>query len=177
MKDKFDSIIQHLEVELANIHIGRVTPAVLESIMITAYDTDTELKQLASITNQDAQTLLVQPWDASILKDIETGLRNGKKDLNPVVDGNTIRIVFPPLTEEKRKEVVKQMQQICEEAKVSVKKVREDLMNSLKNKKQNKEISEDDFFAEQKDVQKLVDEYNNKIKELGSAKENELMAI
>ncbi len=177
MSDVFNSTIEHLEKELLGLHPGRVTPAVLDDIKVKAYDTETELNQLASITSQDAQTLLVQPWDASILKDIETALRDAGRDYNPVVDGTTIRLVFPSLTEEKRKELVKRMQQRCEEAHVSIKRIREDIMNDLKDKKKNGEVSEDEFFSEQKDAQSIVDEYNKKIKDIAQAKETELMTI
>ncbi|MDP3971183.1 MAG: ribosome recycling factor [bacterium] len=177
MNDKFDSTIQFLEKQLATLHIGRVSPAIMDDINVSVYDSVTPLNQLASITNQGAQSLVIQPWDTSIIKNIEKTLHEADQGFSPVVDGTTIRVVFPPMTEEKRKETVKVVKDRCEEAHVSIKKVREELMHELKTKKNDKEISEDDFFAEQKDIQKLVDDYNTIIKDLGIKKEKEILTI
>lgn len=177
MKDRFDLIVQHIDEELATLHPGRVSPSMIENTKVLAYGAESPLNQLASITSLDAHTLLIQPWDSSVIKDIEKGLREAGRDYNPVVDGKTIRLSFPPLTEEKRRDYVRMMHEICEQGHVSVKKVREEIMNELKEKKANKEMSEDVFFAEQKSVQKIVDEYNETIKERAKLKETELMTI
>lgn len=177
MKDKFDQIIQHLEEELATLHPGRVTPALLDQVFVKAYGTESPLNQLASVTSLDAHTLLIQPWDQSVVKDVEKSLREAGRDYSPVVDGKVIRLPFPPLTEEKRKDYVKMMHEICEQAHVAVKRVREESMNELKTKKNNKELSEDTMFSEQKAVQSMVDEYNTKINERSKSKETELMTI
>lgn len=177
MEKQFEPIIEHLKQELSNIHVGRTSPGMLDGVMITAYGTNTEINQLASITSQDAQTLLIQPWDVSVLKDIEKGLRDAQRDFNPAVDGTVIRLSFPPLTEEKRKEYVKRMYEICEKSHISIKKIREDIMNNLKKLKQNSEISEDVFFSDQKKVQQLVDDNNAKIEAIAKDKETDIMTI
>lgn len=177
MKERFDLIIQHLQEELVTLHPGRVNPAMLEHVKVMAYGTETFLNQLASITSLDAQTLLIQPWDSSVIKEVEKSLREAGRDYSPVVDGTTIRLPFPPLTEEKRREYVKMMHEICEQGHVSVKKVREEIMNELKDKKNNKELSEDVFFSKQKDIQKMVDDCNDTIKQTAKLKEAELMKI
>ncbi len=177
MKERFDLIIQHIDEELATLHPGRVNPAMLEHVKVMAYGAATPLVQLASITSLDAQTLLVQPYDHSVVKEIEKSLREAGRDYSPVVDGTTIRLPFPPLTEEKRRDYVKMMHEICEQGHVSIKKVREEIMNELKDKKNNKELSEDAFFSEQKNIQKIVDDYNDSIKQRSKLKEAELMTI
>lgn len=177
MADSFEPIIEHLEKELSSLHVGRVSPGAVEHIMVEAYDVQTPITQLASVTNQGAQALLIQPWDAGVLKEMERALHEDPIDASPVVDGQTIRLTFPPLTEEKRKDIVKRVKQKCEEAHVAVKKVREDSLNVIKKQKQDKEISEDDFFAQQKSIQGSVDTFNKQIDDLGQAKETEVMTV
>lgn len=177
MEKAFQDIISHFEKQLAAIHAGRVSPSVLDHVVVEAYGTMTPLNQLASITNLDAQTLSIQPWDAQVIKDIERAMRTAEGDFNPAVDGTMIRLHFPPMTEEKRKTVVKSVHEIAEDAHVAVKKVREDMMNDIKNQKNNGDLSEDGFFAEQKSIQAEVDEVNGKIKEIASNKEAEVMKV
>lgn len=177
MKEQFEAVIKHFEEELAGFHAGRVSPAIFEGLAVEAYNTMTPLNQLASITNQGAQMLIIQPWDSSALKNIERAIHASHIDCSPAVDGTTIRISFPPLTEEKRQSIVKIIKERAEECHIAIKRVREDVMNELKNKKNNKELSEDAFFTEQKKIQELVDLYNKKIKELTAAKEQEVLTI
>lgn len=176
-ENALNEIIEHLEKDLATLHAGRVSPSMLDTVIVMAYNTPTPLNQLATINNQGAQSLVIQPWDASVIKEIEKALRSGTQDYNPVVDGQTLRVNFPPLTEDKRKEVVKIVHQKAEEAHVAIKRSREDEMNQLKNQKQDKEISEDDFFSEQKKIQQSIDTVNSKVKEIALAKEQEIMKI
>ena len=176
-KDKFEKIIEHLNTELNNIRTGRAVPTILENIEIEAYDQKSPLSGLASISSPEPQTLTVQPWDKNIIKDIEKGIIEANLDLNPVIQGELIRIQFPPLTEEKRKELVKIMGSRIEEAKITVKNVREDELKVLKAQKNDSKISEDDYFNQEKEIQKIIDEYQEKIKEIGEKKEKEIMTI
>lgn len=177
MKAAFETIRQHLQKEFSHLQVGRASPALLDDIAVEAYGTTTALSQLASITNQGAQMLVIQPWDANIIKDVERALRTCGRDYNPAVDGAAIRLPFPSLTEEKRKDIVKLVSARCEEARVQVKRVREELMHTLKTKKNDKAISEDTFFAEQKAIQKMVDDYNAMIERLRQEKEADIMKL
>lgn len=177
IKEKFTKIIEHLEKELSNLRVGRAMPNLLENIIIEAYGSKSPLMQLASINVPEPQTLVIQPWDPTLIKDVEKGIRKSNLDLNPVVDGKIIRISFPPLTEEKRKELVKIVGQKVEEAKISIKNVREEEIKELKKKEKDKEISEDEKFNAEKDLQKIVDEFQQKIKAVAEKKEKELMTI
>jgi ribosome recycling factor len=177
IKEKFQKIIEHLEKELANLRIGRAMPSIVEGIIIEAYGSRSPLMQLAAINVPEPQTLVIQPWDPTVVKDIEKGIHKANLDLNPVVDGKIIRINFPPLTEEKRRELVKIVNQKVEEAKISIKGVREDRIKELKKEEKDKIISEDDKFKEEKELQKIVDEMQIKIKQIAEKKEKELMTV
>lgn len=177
MTKVFLDIIDHLRKELASLQVGRVSPAILDDVMIEAYGTRTALAQLASITGQGAQLLIIQPWDANIIKDVERGLRTCGRDYNPSVDGTTVKLPFPPLTEEKRKDMVKIVAQRCEDAHIQIKRVREELMQELKDKKVAKTLSEDAFFSGQKAIQKEVDEANKITDAIGEAKETDIMKL
>lgn len=177
MQQIFTDIIQHLRKDLSSLQVGRVSPAMLDDIMVEAYGTQTALNQLSTITSQGAQLLIVQPWDTSIIKDVERSLRTCGRDYNPVVDGTSVRLPFPPLTEEKRKDMVKLVAKRCEEAHVQIKRVREDLMQELKNRKADKTISEDAFFSEQKNIQKQVDDANKQVEIVGQEKEADIMKL
>lgn len=177
MHPKLEPIQQHLQKELSTIQVGRVSPAAVEGVLVEAYGTKTPLEQLASITSQGAQLLLIQPWDRSVIKDVERALRTCGRDFNPVVDSAVIRLPFPPLTEEKRHELVKLVAHKAEDSKVKIKLVREELMHEVKTKKADKTISEDQAFADQKDIQKQVDQYNQAITQLAEAKSADIMKL
>lgn len=177
MQQTFTDIIQHLRKDLSNLQVGRVSPAMLDDVMVEAYGTHTALNQLATITSQGAQLLVIQPWDNSIIKDIERSLRTCGRDYNPVVDGTHVRLPFPPLTEEKRKDMVKLVAKRCEEAHIQIKRGREDLMQELKINKADKTISEDAFFSEQKNIQKQVDDANKQVETVGQEKEADIMKL
>ncbi|EKD75904.1 MAG: hypothetical protein ACD_43C00280G0001 [uncultured bacterium] len=177
MIQTFSDVIQHLRKELASLQVGRVSPAILDDVMVEAYGTRTALAQLAAITSQGAQLLIIQPWDASILKDVERALRTCGRDYNPLVDGTTVKLPFPPLTEEKRRSMVKLVSDKCEDTHVQIKRIREEMMQVIKNKKAAKELSEDAFFAEQKSIQKQVDDTNKAVDKIGQEKEADIMKI
>lgn len=177
MQKNCEAVIAHLKEEYVHFQVGRVSPSILDGVGIEVYGTKTPLSQLASITNQGGQLLIIQPWDPHILKEIEKALRLCDRNYNPAVEGTIIRLPFPPLTEEKRKEIVKSAKEKCEEAKIRIKKIREEQMQELKAKKTNKEISEDAFFSEQKNIQKMVDEYQATIERLRNEKEKEILTL
>ena len=176
-KEKFEKIIEHLKSELQSIRTGRAVPTILENVEIEVYGQKTPISQIGTISAPEPQTLTIQPWDKNVLKDVEKGIREANLDLNPVIQGEIIRIQFPPLTEEKRLELTKIMGTRVEDAKISLKNVREDLVKELKNKKSSSELSEDEYFREEKEVQKVVDEYQDKIKQMSEEKEKEIMTI
>ena len=173
----FTDIITRLDKELATIQAGRVNASVLDDIQVEVYGTRSPLQQVATITNQGPQNLIIQPWDPSIVKDIERAIRTCGRDYNPAVDGTSLRLPFPSLTEEKRRSLVAIVQNHVEEAHVAVKRLREELMNDLKKQKADKTLSEDQFFAKSKGIQKDVDDCNKTIDEHGERKSKQLLTI
>lgn len=177
IKSQFNKAIEHLKEEISRLKSGQAVPSVLEGVEVEAYGTRTPLAQLASINNQGPRTLIIQPWDQSIAKEIEKAIISSNLGLNPISDKNVIRINFPQLTEESRKETVKLLHEKLEQAKVSIRKIREEYLRTLKSQEREGAVSEDDYFEEEKELQKEIDNYNGAIKELGQKKEEELMTI
>lgn len=176
-KSKFENAIKHLYQELDSIRTGRANPTIVENLIIDYYGTQTPMQQLATISVPDPSSLVIQPWDKAVIKEVEKAIRDADLGINPVVDGDIIRLPIPPLTEERRKEIAKIVSQKVEEARISIRNVREDIWREIKEKKSGGEITEDDMFSQQKDLQKIVDEYNQKIKKTGDKKESEVMTI
>ena len=174
---KYDKIIEHLTKELANIRTGRAMPSIIENVLVDSYGVKTPLKQLASINAPEPQTLAIQPWDRNAIKDIERAIFASNLDLNPVVSENIIRINFPPLTEEKRKELVKIMNKKAEEAKISLRVTRDEEIRKIKKQEKEKAISEDERFRQEKDLQELIDKYQKDILALAEKKEKNLLTI
>lgn len=176
-KSLFDAVIESTRNQLSTMHAGRVTPALIENVAIDAYDSQMKLQEVASITSPEPQMLMVDAWDKSLVKNIEAGLRAAEGDFNPVVDGEIIRISFPPLTEEKRVQLTKKMHEMIEQGRIGVRKVREDVLKDLKAQEKNGDISEDEYYRMEKEVQETVDSYNTQLKELSDKKEEELMKV
>lgn len=177
MPNDLAEIIQRFTKELVVLQVGRASPAILDDIMVEAYDVRTPLTQLASVTSQGAQMLIIQPWDRNVIRDVERALRTCGRDYNPTVDGMVLRLPFPPLTEEKRKDVVKLVAEKAQDAHIQIKRWREEQMHALKIKKTDKAISEDAWAAEQKDIQKLVDHANEQVKKIQADKEVDVMKL
>ncbi len=173
----FDAVIAHLEQELQGIRTGRASPALIEQLKVEAYGSMMPLVQLASITASDARTIVVQPWDRNVLKDIERGLLKSDVGITPVNDGTVLRLTVPSLTEERRKEYLKILNGKLEQAKVSVRKIREDVLRELKEEKQDGTTSENDFYLRQKELQKTVDDFIQAIETHGEKKESEIMTV
>lgn len=176
-KEEFSQAIEYLKRDVSSLRTGRATPALVEDIPVEAYGVKQPLKAVASISVQDAKTLVVGPWDKSIMQAVESAIRTAPIGLNPVNDGKIIRLPLPELTQERRQELIKVLHQKLESARVAIRKIREDIRKEIDTQEKNKEISEDDKFKFQDDLEKLVKEFNEKIKQVGEEKEREITAI
>ncbi len=173
----FKNIVRHLEQELMGIRTGRANPGLVENVVIAAYGSPMPLIQLASITTPDSRTIVVQPWDKNVLKDIERGLQQTDLGLTPMNDGTVVRLTIPALTEERRKEYLKLLNTKLEQARVSVRMIREELVRTMRDAKQRGTLSENELFSQQKELQKTVDGFMEEIKDHGDKKEQELLTI
>ena len=159
------------------VRAGRANTAVLDRITVDYYGSETPIQQVATISTPDPRTLAIQPWDNSIMKAIEKAILSSDLGINPQNDGRIIRLVFPQLTEERRKELIKQVKKYGEEAKVAVRNIRRDAMDKFKKLQKSSEITEDDFKNMEKDMQKFTDDFIKKVDELCAKKEKELSEI
>ena len=176
-EDKMTSAVRHLEKELAAVRAGRANPAVLDKIAVDYYGTPTPIQQIASITSPDPRSLVIQPWDTGAVKLIKKAIETSDLGINPQDDGRSLRLAFPQLTEERRKELVKQIRKYAENGKVAVRNIRRDAMDAFKKQEKKSEITEDEMKQAEKDLQKLTDDSCKKIDELLAKKEKELMAV
>ncbi len=174
---KMDKTLVHLAEEFDAVRAGRANPKVLDRISVEYYGQETPLNGVATISSPDARTLVVQPWDTNLLKDIQKAIQASELGINPQNDGRMIRLVFPQLTEERRKELTKQVKKYAEDAKVAMRNIRRDGMDFVKKLKKNSEITEDDQKKAEKDLQDMLDKYIKKVDDVLAAKEKELMAI
>jgi ribosome recycling factor len=176
LKQEFEKTSGFLKIELGKIKTSRATPAMVEDIEIECYNQKFPLKQLAAINVVGAKLITIQPWDKTVMQEIERGVRN-KSPYSPIVDGDLIRINIPSLDEEQRKEYVKIASEKAEEAKISIRLHREKIWKEIQEMEKNGEMREDDKFRAKDDLQKLIDNYNEKINEMHKAKETEIMTI
>ena len=160
-----------------SVRAGRANPAVLDKLRVEYYGTPTPINQIASIATPDPRSLAIQPWDAACLKMIEKAILESDLGINPNNDGKVIRLIFPQLTEDRRKELIKQVKKYAEEAKVAIRNIRRDAMEDFKEQKKKSEITEDDLKDIEKDMQKITDDYIKEIDNIAAKKEKELMAI
>ena len=168
---------ENLSTNLASVRAGRANAAVLDQITVDYYGTPTPIQQVASISTPDPRSLLITPWDKSTLKGIEKAIMASELGINPQNDGTCIRLVFPQLTEERRRELAKQVKKYAEDAKVAVRNVRRDAMDKFKAQKKSSEMTEDDFKIAEKDLQKLTDDWIKEIDKVAEKKEKELFEI
>lgn len=166
-----------LETELKGIRVGRASAAVLDKITVDYYGSATPINQIAAISTADARTLVITPWDASTVKEIEKAILASDLGINPQNDGKVIRLTFPTLTEERRKEVSKQVSKCGEDSKVAIRNIRRDANDFLKSEKKAGTLTEDDVKAGEKDAQDLTDKYIKNIDALVAAKTKEVMEI
>ena len=169
--------IEVLKSQFATVRAGRANAAVLDQITVEYYGTDTPINQIASIAVPDPRTITIQPWDASCLKGIEKAIQASDLGINPQNDGKLIRLLFPQLTEERRKELVKQVKKYGEDAKVAVRNIRRDAMDDFKAKKKSNELTEDDLKIAEKEMQKYTDDYIKEVDKVTADKEKELYEI
>ena len=174
---KMDKTLEILQEDFGAIRAGRANARVLDRITVEYYGVDTPVGQVGTISSPDARTLVIQPWDGSLLKKIEKAIQTSDLGINPQNDGRVIRLVFPQLTEERRRELAKQVKKYAEDAKVAMRNVRRDGMDYVKNLKKKSEITEDEQKKAEKDLQDLLDKYIKKVDAALAAKEKELMAI
>ena len=174
---RMDKALEHVQEEFGAVRAGRANAKVLDRITVEYYGSETPLNGVATISSPDARTLVISPWDTKLLKDIQKAIQTSDLGINPQNDGRVIRLVFPQLTEDRRKELVKQIKKYAEEAKVAMRNIRRDGMDYVKKLKKNSEITEDDQKKAEKDLQDLLDKMIKKVDEVTAAKEKELMAI
>lgn len=176
-KEQFNKAIDHLKSEISSLRTGRATPALVEDITVEAYGSKQPLKTLASISVSDAKTLTVEPWDKSLMQTVETAINNSHLGINPVNDGKLIRLPLPELTQERRQELIKVLHQKLEQARITIRKIREEIRDQIDKAFKDKEIGEDEKFKFQDELEKMVKEYNEKIKQVGDEKEKEISTI
>lgn len=176
-ESKMKKSIDHLMEEFDSIRAGRANPAVLDHIMVNYYDTPTPINQLAAVSVAEARVLVIQPWDMSVLRGIEKAIQTSDLGVNPQNDGKVIRLIFPQLTEERRKELTKQVKKYGEGGKVAIRNIRRDAMEKFKAMKKKSELTEDDLKELEEAMQKLTDKRCKEIDDLTAKKEAELMAV
>ena len=169
--------VDHLLEEFGAVRAGRANAKVLDRITVEYYGSETPLNGVATISSPDARTLVISPWDTKLLKDIQKAIQSSDLGINPQNDGRVIRLVFPQLTEERRKELTKQVKKYGEDAKVAMRNIRRDGMDYVKKLKKNNEITEDEQKKAEQDLQDLLDKFTKKVDTALEAKEKELMAI
>ena len=177
MADKMEKSLKAFKSDLTKIRTGRASLSLLDGIKVDAYGSAMPLNQVGTLTIPESRQIVIQPWDPQVMSSIEKAILKSELGLTPVNDGKVIRINIPQLTEERRKELVKQVKKIAEEYRVAVRNHRRDAIDALKKQKKNKEISEDEQFKLQDEAQKETDSYVAKIDEVGAEKESEVMEV
>ena len=176
-EEKMNKTISVFEENLSEIRAGRANPAILNKITVDYYGVPTPINQVAGISVPEARMILIQPWDMNLLKEIEKEILKSDIGINPNNDGKVIRLNFPELNEERRKEIVKDIRKLAEEAKVAIRSIRRDAMDEAKEKKKKSEITEDDLKNEENEIQKLTDKKVEEIDSMLASKEREVMSI
>ncbi len=177
MQERMEKVIDNLETNYSEVRAGRANPAILNRVSVEYYGVPTPINQVASVSVPEARLIVIQPWDRTILSQIEKAIEKADIGIHPMNDGGVIRLSFPELTEERRKEIVKDVKKTAEEAKVAVRNVRRDEMDEAKAKLKNKEISEDEEKSLEDKIQKETDKYVAKIDEIADKKEKEIMSV
>ena len=177
MQERMEKVIDNLETNYSEVRAGRANPAILNRVSVEYYGVPTPINQVASVSVPEARLIVIQPWDRNILSQIEKAIEKADIGIHPMNDGGVIRLSFPELTEERRKEIVKDVKKTAEEAKVAARNVRRDEMDEAKAKLKNKEISEDEEKSLEDKIQKETDKYVAKIDEIADKKEKEIMSV
>lgn len=177
LKEKMASSIDALKRELVKIRTGRASLSLLDGIKVKAYGSQVSMDQVGSMTIPENNMIVIKPWDPQVLPAIEKAILASDLGLTPASDGNVVRLTIPPLTGERRKDLVKQVKKISEEYKIAIRNVRRDTIETLKKLKKDKEISEDEMFRLQEDAQKVTDGFIHQVDEISGGKEKEVMAV
>lgn len=177
MKEDTQKLITHLKSEYTVLRAGRANPRLLDKVMVDYYGTKTPLYQMSNITVPDPRSLLITIWDMSAIKDVMKGLQEANLGVNPVNEGKAIRIVFPVLTEDRRKEIVKDVKRMAEDSRITLRNYRREAMDGIKQMKKDNLLSEDMQAIAEKEIQKIHDEINTQIGELATEKEKDIMEI
>ena len=177
LKERMEKSIGAFKEKLSEIRAGRANPAILNKVKIDYYGTPTPINQVAGVSVPEARLIVIQPWDVSVLKDIEKAILASDIGLNPNNDGKVIRLAFPELTEERRKDLVKEIRKIAEEAKVSIRSIRRDGIDEAKAKQKNSEITEDELKSAETEIQKITDKNIEEIDKILADKEKEIMSV
>jgi ribosome recycling factor len=172
-----DKTIEVVNSEFASVRAGRANASVLDRINVSYYGVDTPINQVASVSSPDPRTLVIQPWDTTLLKPIEKAIQSSDLGINPQNDGKVIRLSFPQLNEERRRDLTKQVRKYAEDGKVAIRNIRRDAMDAFKAAKKKSEMTEDEQKKAEEDMQKLTDKYIKDIDALSAKKEKELMEI
>ena len=175
--NKMDKTMNIYNEDLNSVRAGRANPAILDKVLVEYYGTPTPIPQIGTLSLPDARTLVVQPWDASVLKEVERAILKSDLGLTPNNDGKSIRLNFPPPTEERRRELVKGIHKRAEEAKIAVRAIRRDAVEHYKSQKKKSEITEDDLKDIEKDVQKITDDYIKEVDTILAKKEKEILEV
>lgn len=176
-QERMDKSVASVNREFATVRAGRANASILDKVTVDYYGVATPIQQIATVSVPEARTLQIQPWDTTTLKLIEKAIQVSDIGINPNNDGRVIRLIFPPLTEERRKDLVKEVKKMAEDGKVAVRSVRRDAIEKLKNMKKNGDITEDDQANGEKKIQNLTDKFCAEIDSLESAKEKEILEI
>lgn len=177
MKEKMTKTVGALEKEYAGMRAGRATPAILDKIQVDYYGVPTPIQQMAAVSVSEGRILIIQPWDVSTINPISKAIQASDIGINPMNDGKVIRLTFPPLTEERRKALCKDVSRIAEDSKVAIRSIRRDAMDKIKNMKKNSEITEDDQKNAETKIQKITDDFIKEIDTVSEKKEKEIMEI
>ncbi len=177
VSEKMDKTLNVFNEDLKRIRAGRANPAILDKVTVDYYGTATPIPQVGNVSVPEARTIIIQPWDTSILSAIEKAIQTSDIGINPNNDGKVIRLNFPPLTEDRRKEIVKDVRKRAEDAKVALRSIRRDAIENYKAKKKASEITEDDLKGIEKDIQTITDNYVKEVDTLTAAKEKEIMEV
>ena len=176
-EEKMNKTVSVMTSEFASIRAGRANPAVLDKVLVDYYGTPTKIREMASVSVSEARVLVIQPYDKGSLKNIERAIQTSDIGINPANDGTVLRLTFPQLTEERRKEIVKQVSRMAEESKVAIRSIRRDANDRFKAMKKNGEATEDDVKSLETQMQKLTDKFVEEIEKLAAAKEKEVLSI
>jgi ribosome recycling factor len=177
MSDQMEAALDAMRREFASVRTGKASPALLDTVRVDAYGAKTPLNQVASVNTPEPRLIVVQPWDKSLMNDIERAIRGADLGLNPSNDGSIIRVPIPPLSEERRKDMVRLLHKLAEEGRISVRHARQEANKEIKRLESEHEISEDEARRQLAEVQRVTDEYVAKIDELMKAKETEILEV